>query len=180
MTWIKPFIAVLILVLFAAAVYWIVWTPNQTIAAIQVQSSKGQKIQLGGRDGKPMLINFWASSCKSCMEEIPYLIDIYQTWQAAGFEIIGVTMSYDPPIKAMEKAQQKNITYPIVFDLDKKIQKHFGLRSAVTPVTILIGHEGRISYQRIGKPDFVDLREQIKNLMSPSIKQAVRSTDALG
>lgn len=180
MTWIKPILAVLVFLALSVAAYWYVWVPGQSVTSLQVQSSTGEQIHIGGRNGKPMLINFWASSCQSCMEEIPHLIEIYHKWKSAGLEVVGVTVSYDPPLKAMEKAEQINITYPIVFDLDKKIQHHFSLRRAVTPVTILISQEGKITYQRIGKPDLPVLLEQIKKLMSHEIQPTVRKNYALG
>lgn len=145
-------------------------SPEQTlqVPALQVQTTTGAMITLGGSSGQPMLVNFWATSCKTCLKEIPHLIEMYHQLHARGLQIIGVSVAYDPPIQVVDMIREKNIPYPVVFDLDKKIQHAFGMQKTVTPATILLDAQGRIVLQKLGIPDINVLYQQINTLLVSS------------
>ncbi|NPA72652.1 MAG: TlpA family protein disulfide reductase [Gammaproteobacteria bacterium] len=130
---------------------------------INITNSQGQSFNLS-KPMKPVLINFWATSCPGCIKEMP---DLAKMKQALGnrFELVAVSMSYDPS----EQVDQfiKRNPYPFIFikDSDEAIAKAFG-GILLTPTSFLIAPNGKIVYQQIGEVHFEQVAERIKQ-MSP-------------
>lgn len=147
---------------------WLLVDKQRTAPELKLQTATGDLIVIGADRGKPVLINFWATSCGACMLELPHLIKLYNELQPRGLDVIGVTMSYDPPIRVTSMVKEKQIPYPIVFDLDKKIQLAFGLHQGITPTTILIDARGKIRQRIQGVPDMEQLHSSIIKLLAQS------------
>lgn len=132
---------------------------------IAVQNAQGQTINLE-KPLKPILVNFWATSCPGCIKEMP---DLTKMKQALGdrFEIVAVSMDYDPE-KQVQNFIAKN-PYPFIFvmDTDGSIAKAFG-GVLLTPTSFLIAPNGKIVYQQIGEVHFDQVTERIKQL-SPQL-----------
>lgn len=130
---------------------------------ITVKNTAGETIQLN-KPMKPVLVNFWATSCPGCIKEMPILAEMKQSL-GDRFEIVAVSMDYDP-VQQVEKFIKAN-PYPFTFimDTDGSIAKGFG-EIQLTPTNILIAPNGSITYFKIGEPDFTALAEKIKQ-MSP-------------
>ena len=114
--------------------------------------------------GKPVLVTFWATTCPSCIEEMPHLIELYQELHPKGLELIGVAMSYDSPDRVRAMAQQRQIPYPIVLDSKGHIARAFD-NVQLTPTTVLISPDGGIVQYRLGLLDLPKLRETIKAML---------------
>jgi len=161
------FISIFLLIL--AILVLVIWlSPSRAGVApsMQLQASDGQMIAIGDRQNGPVLINFWATTCSTCMKEIPHLIELYQQLHPQGLEIIGVSVFYDPPIQVMAMVKHKKIPYPIVFDLNKNIQHGFGMKTPVTPATFLLDRHGKIVYRTLGMPDMIRLKTLIQGLLT--------------
>lgn len=133
--------------------------------AVSVTTAQGETIQLD-KPMKPILVNFWATSCPGCIKEMPELAKMKQ---ALGdrFEIVAISMNYDP-VKQVEKFIKAN-PYPFTFvkDTDGKLAKAFG-EIKLTPTNILIAPNGSIKLYKVGEPNFENLAQMIKN-MSPQL-----------
>jgi thiol-disulfide isomerase/thioredoxin len=125
----------------------------------------GRRLTLAELRGQPVLITFWATSCRSCVEKIPALIELYRTLSPRGLEIIAVAMAYDPPNRVMMLRQQLRIPYPIALDLDGSRARLFDDVS-LTPTTVLIDPEGRIVAYRVGELDIAALRKQLEPMLT--------------
>jgi len=159
-----------VFVLLVAAMLTYVWlSPSGADLApdIEMVTASGQTIAARPTTGKPILINFWATTCETCIKEMPHLIDLHHEFHSRGLEIVGVTMFYDPPSQVMEMVKRKQIPYPVVFDLDKKIMHAFNMRRALTPVTILIDGQGKIVLRKLGMPNMAALKQKIATLIEP-------------
>jgi thiol-disulfide isomerase/thioredoxin len=115
---------------------------------------------------KPVLVNFWATSCPGCVAEMPHLAAMKKEL-GDRFELVAISMDYDPK-EQVEKFIAAN-DYPFVFvmDSDGKIAKDFG-DILLTPTSFLIAPNGKIVYQKIGDIDFAQVEERIKQ-MSPKL-----------
>jgi thiol-disulfide isomerase/thioredoxin len=111
-----------------------------------------------------VLVTFWATTCPSCIEEMPHLIELYRELNPKGLEIIGVAMVYDPPAQVRAMAEQRQIPYPIVLDSEERIAREFD-NVRVTPTTVLISPEGRIVHYRLGFLDMPKLRDTIEAML---------------
>ncbi|ESS72157.1 redoxin domain-containing protein [Methyloglobulus morosus KoM1] len=141
------------------------FSPNTTFTTIT-----GKHLALKDLQGKPVLITFWATSCGSCIKEIPHLIALYKQFHQQGLEIIAVAMAYDPPDRVVAMAKELNLPYPIVLDITAEHARAFG-RIWATPTTVLINPEGTLAKRVVGAFDPADMQNRIEQLLkstSPS------------
>ena len=117
--------------------------------------------------GDPLLVNFWATTCSICREEMPKLAKLYRELHPRGLEIIGVAMPYDPPNLVADYVERVSIPYPVSLDVDAEIVDAFG-DVTVTPTTFLISPDGFVVRRYVGRLDFATLRVQIHALLPPA------------
>lgn len=125
--------------------------PNLTMTSIS-----GEKLSLQQLRGKMVLINFWATSCPGCIEEMPKLVDTYQRYHGKGLEIIAVAMSYDPPNHVLNYSKQHALPFPVVLDTTEDASHAFG-NVQVTPTTFVIDKQGKVVRHILGTINFADL-----------------------
>lgn len=117
--------------------------------------------------GKVALINFWATSCTTCVAEMPMLVNTYEKFRGRGYETIAVAMSYDPPSYVVNFAQARKLPFPVAIDNTGTVAKAWGDVN-VTPTTFLVNKRGEIVKRFVGKPDFAELHQLIDQLLSES------------
>lgn len=159
--WIAGTTLCLLLVAFVTSVYLL--QPVKDVPELSLQAIDGQTINLAGLKGVPTLVTFWATSCSTCMQEMPHLIDLYHELNADGFEIIAIAMAYDPPNRVVQLARDRSLPYPVILDIKGNAARAFGDIS-VTPTSILVGPDGKILKTLKGKIDFESLRQQIRQM----------------
>ena len=117
----------------------------------------GKKIGPGELRGKLVLVNFWATSCGICLQEMPDLISTYQRYRNRGFEVIAVAMDYDEPEQIRAYVAKHRLPFPVVFDRDGTLAREYeGVRA--TPTSFLIDRSGRRISKTVGILDFDKLR----------------------
>lgn len=151
-------------VVLAFAVVWFMPAGLRQAPPLVGQTLDGRTLTLEQLRGKPVLVTFWATTCPSCIEEIPHLIELYKDLNPKGLEIIGVAMAYDPPEQVRTLAQQRQIPYPIVLDTQAHIAREFD-NVRLTPTSVLISPQGRIVHYRIGLLDLPKLRGAIQEML---------------
>jgi peroxiredoxin len=114
--------------------------------------------------GKVMLVNFWATSCVTCVKEMPALVSTHQRYSAAGFDTLAVAMQYDPPDYVAQFAQTRKLPFGVAIDNTGAIAHAFG-PVRMTPTTFLIDKKGQIVKRILGEPDFVELHALIERLL---------------
>ncbi len=117
--------------------------------------------------GKVFLINFWATSCISCVAEMPKLVQTHQQFQARGYETLAVAMSYDPPAYVVNFSQSRQLPFKVAIDNTGAVAKAWG-DVKITPTTLLVNKRGEIVKQYVGEPDFVAMHQLIDKLLSES------------
>jgi peroxiredoxin len=151
-------------VVLAVAAVWFMPAGLRQAPPLVGQTLDGRTLTLEQLRGKPVLVTFWATTCPSCIEEMPDLIKLYRELNPKGLEIIGVAMAYDPPEQVRALAAKRQIPYPIVLDTQKHIAREFD-NVRLTPTTVLISPEGRIVQYRLGLMDLPKLRETIQGML---------------
>jgi len=151
----------LLAVCLTSIAYWF-WQSNQIKLApeINLTTITGKNIQLAQLKGRPVIINFWATDCKSCIEEIPHLIELYKQYHPKGLEIVAITMYYDPPSHVVSMTKAKKIPYHVALDLKADHANAFG-QIELTPTTLLISPSGHIVMHTTGKFDINDMKQQL-------------------
>lgn len=114
--------------------------------------------------GKVWLVNFWATSCASCVEEMPDLSRVYETYHSQGLEMIAVAMQYDPPSYVVRFQQRKKLPFKVAIDNTGELAEAWGDVS-LTPTTFVINKSGEVVQTIVGAPDFPELERKITALL---------------
>ena len=125
----------------------------------------GTPADTGQFRGKVVLVNFWATSCTTCVKEMPQIVATYDRYRARGYDTLAVAMSYDPPAYVANFVETRKLPFPVAIDNTGAIAEGFGDVEA-TPTTFLIDQRGRIVARVVGTPDFAALGGQIEDLLA--------------
>ena len=125
----------------------------------------GQKASSRDWNGKVMLVNFWATSCATCVKEMPQVIATYDKFKGRGFETLAVAMSYDPPAFVSKYAETRKLPFGVAIDNTGAVANAFG-QVQMTPTTFLINKRGEIVKRFVGEPDFAALHGLIEQLLA--------------
>ena len=115
--------------------------------------------------GRVTLVNFWATSCVTCVAEMPKVISTYQKYHANGFDTIAVAMSYDPPSYVVNYAETRKLPFHVAIDNTGSVAKAWG-DVKLTPTTYVVNKRGEIVKRYVGEPDFAELHRLIENLLA--------------
>ena len=127
----------------------------------------GANLSTADLRGKVVLVNFWATSCTTCVAEMPDLIATHQKYQAKGFETLAVAMSYDPPSYVVNFAQSRKLPFKVAIDNTGANAKDWG-DVQLTPTTYIVNKQGKIVKSYIGPPKMNELHPLIEKLLAQS------------
>lgn len=115
--------------------------------------------------GKVTLVNFWATSCTTCVAEMPEIIATYNKYKDQGYDTLAVAMSYDPPSYVLNFAQSRQLPFQVAIDNTGAVAKAWG-DVKLTPTTYIVNKRGEIVKTYIGQPDFAELHQLIEKLLA--------------
>ncbi len=124
----------------------------------------GNVVQLSNLKGNVVLINFWATWCAPCRQEMPLLDAIYKKYNRLGFEMLGINVEDDA--KGAERyLKETPVTFPILFDPSGKVSKQYNVKAM--PSTVLVDRQGNVRHVHFGyKPGYEnDYQDQIRALV---------------
>ncbi|MCH9849381.1 MAG: TlpA family protein disulfide reductase [Betaproteobacteria bacterium] len=147
----KIMIAAVLLILMAFIAYSLL--QQSKVRNVVFITIKGETISMSSLKGKVVLVNFWATDCKSCVAEMPDLIKTYYQYQPRGFEIIAVAMPYDPPAQVVNFATKKALPFPVIHDSYAEITQKFG-DVKLTPTAYIYNKDGKRIQRAIGALNF--------------------------
>jgi peroxiredoxin len=162
----------LIQIMFLLAVLGIVlygalnWLGKKEAApTVTFKTIGGEEISTASLQGKVVLINFWATSCGPCKEEMPQLITTYNKYKDSGVELVAVAMHYDPAQQVQRYAQEHALPFKVAVDVDGKVATAFG-EVTLTPTTFLIDKQGQIIKRFTGTPEFPELHKLLEDTLA--------------
>ena len=115
--------------------------------------------------GKVTLVNFWATSCTTCVAEMPEIVATYNKYKDQGYDTLAVAMSYDPPSYVLNFAQSRQLPFQVAIDNTGAVAKAWG-DVKLTPTTDIVNKRGEIVKTYIGQPDFAELHQLIEKLLA--------------
>ncbi|WP_120965885.1 TlpA disulfide reductase family protein [Comamonas sp. lk] len=115
--------------------------------------------------GQVTLVNFWATSCTTCVAEMPEIISTYNKYKGKGFNTLAVAMSYDPPSYVVNFVESRKIPFQVALDNTGNVAKAWG-DVKLTPSTFIVNKRGEIVKSYIGAPDFAELHKLIEKLLA--------------
>jgi len=125
----------------------------------------GSTKPLDAMKGQVVLVNFWATSCTSCVAEMPELIAMHQQFKDRGFETVAVAMSYDPVTYVVNFATTRELPFLVALDKDGAIAKEWG-DIKLTPTTFIVNKKGEIVKSFVGPPNFEALHTLVETLLA--------------
>ncbi|MCL2160280.1 MAG: TlpA family protein disulfide reductase [Betaproteobacteria bacterium] len=132
---------------------------------VRFTTLQGERFDTAALRGKVVLVNFWATTCTTCIEKMPDLIRTHEKFAMRGLETIAVAMDYDPEEQVRAYTEKARLPFKVALDADGKAALGFnGVR--MTPTTFLIDRRGRIVREYLGKPDFDELHARLEKLLA--------------
>ena len=125
----------------------------------------GSKLSTEQLKGKVTLVNFWATSCTTCVAEMPEIVATYNKFKDKGYETLAVAMSYDPPAYVVNFTESRKLPFKIAIDNTGANAKDWG-DVKLTPTTYLLNKRGEIVKRYVGTPDFAELHRLIEKLLA--------------
>ncbi len=125
----------------------------------------GSKSTTADLKGKVTLVNFWATTCVSCVKEMPQLAATYDKFKSRGFETVAVAMSYDPPSYVVSFAQSRQLPFKVAIDNTGEVARAWG-DIKITPTTFIVNKNEQIVKRYIGEPDFDALHQLLDKLLN--------------
>jgi len=125
----------------------------------------GSKKTTADLKGKVTLVNFWATSCVTCVAEMPKVISTYNKYKERGYDTLAVAMSYDPPSYVVNYTETRKLPFKVAIDNTGAVAKAWG-DVQLTPTTYLVNKRGQIVKQYVGEPDFAALHQLIEKLLA--------------
>ena len=111
------------------------------------------------------MVNFWATSCFTCIKEMPQMVQTYNKYKEQGLEYVAVAMSYDPPNYVLNYAQTRKLPFKVALDTQGDLAKSFG-DVKLTPTTYVIDKEGNIIKRYVGEPEFSQLHKLLEKALA--------------
>ena len=129
-----------------------------------LKSYSGENLRLSEYRGEVVMINFWASWCGPCRQEMPLLDELYQQYQPLGFTILGVNVEEDSS-KAKQLLTDIPVNFPVLFDNSSEVSKLYNV--VAMPSTVLVDRDGNVRYLHQGyKPGYEDAyQQQVRELI---------------
>lgn len=129
-----------------------------------LKSNNGDNVRLQEQRGNVVLVNFWASWCGPCREEMPHLQALQQAYQDLGFTILAVNVD-ENPAKANILLDDIAVSFPILFDQDDSTSKLYDVRAM--PTTVIIDRDGNQRFVHMGykSGDEVKYQQVLKALL---------------
>jgi cytochrome c biogenesis protein CcmG/thiol:disulfide interchange protein DsbE len=125
----------------------------------------GKKLSLSDYQGKVVLLDFWATWCTPCREEIPHFVEMQKKFGPQGFQVIGISMD-DNAKPVREFYRQYNLNYPVALG-DDKLAEHFGGVLGL-PVNFVIDRQGHIYAKHLGATQASVFDEDVSRLLAQS------------
>jgi peroxiredoxin len=161
---IKNLVSALLVTAFAATSLASSGLEGQPAPDFALKSSTGENLRLSEYRGDVVMINFWATWCGPCRQEMPLLDELYTRYARVGFSLLGVNID-DDSRRAMQMIDELGVHFPVLFDSRKEVSRLYEVDAM--PVTVLVDREGVVRYVHHGyKPGYEDqYLDQIRSLL---------------
>jgi peroxiredoxin len=156
--------SVLVVSTLVASLAWAAQTLSGPAPGFTLQTRDGKAMSLGDLEGKVVMVNFWATWCVPCRQEMPHLQALYERYNSLGFELLAVNVE-DNPEGARKWLAETPVTFPVLFDSKNDVSKLY--KVTAMPSTVLIGRDGDMRFIHHGyKPGYEgEYQTQVRALL---------------
>jgi thiol-disulfide isomerase/thioredoxin len=139
--------------------------PEDALMAARLADLEGRQQTLDQWRGKVLVVNFWATWCAPCREEIPAFVRLQEKYRSDGLQFVGIAI--DQPEKVQAFSREFGINYPLLLGgIDTiEISRRAGNRIGALPFTLVLDRNGRIVSRELGKARETELETRLKSLL---------------
>jgi len=157
----------LALIVVASLGAWFAWHPAASAPDVLFTTLKNETFRTADLRGKVVLVKFWATSCVTCVKQMPDTVAYYQKYREQGFDTIGVAMQYDPANYVLNFVAQRQIPFAVTLDSRGELARAFG-DVRLTPTAFLIDRQGRIVKRYLGEYDKAEFIATLEKTLGDS------------
>ncbi|SAI23224.1 thioredoxin [Bordetella ansorpii] len=161
----KKIILALAVVVAAGIGGWFVMRPAPTAPDVTFTMIDGKQVSMQDLRGKVVLVKFWATSCVTCVKQMPETIKAYNEYAPKGYEAVAVAMSYDPANYVLNFAESRKLPFPVALDSKGDVARAFG-DVRLTPTAFLIDKQGRIIKRYLGEYDVAEFHSTVEKALA--------------
>ncbi|MBX9848836.1 MAG: TlpA family protein disulfide reductase [Rhodocyclaceae bacterium] len=138
----------------------------QKLANLSIFTAQGQPVSLRQWQGKVLVVNFWATWCPPCREEMPEFSRVHEQLNAKGVQFVGIGIDTPDNIINFEKAHP--VSYPLLMGTYEtlKLTAELGNTSSALPFTVILDREGKVAHTKMGKLSEAELNRLLVPLYS--------------
>jgi peroxiredoxin len=137
---------------------------GQSAPEFELKDLQGKSVRLSDYQGKVVLLNFWATWCPPCKQEMPWFVDLQQRYGSQGLQVIGIAMDDGDQKTIGSFAQQLGVNYPVLLGKESVAEAYGNVQ--FLPDTFYIGRDGKILRHVQGLIDRKSIEEQVKGALS--------------
>ena len=127
-----------------------------------LQDLDGKPLDLAHYRGEVVLLDFWATWCTPCRDEIPHFVELQDKYGERGLQVIGISMD-DGPKPVREFYREVKMNYPVALGTEKLAAAYGGVLGL--PITFLIDRDGKVAAKFVGAVEMTSVEQQIKFLL---------------
>ena len=161
----KKLVALALVVTLGALSFW--FFAGQPVQAPEVTFStlSGKQLKMSELRGKVVLVKFWATSCVTCVAQMPDNIDNFETYHSKGFDVVAVAMQYDPANYVINFVETRKLPFTVALDTRGQVAKAFG-DVKLTPTAFLIDKNGQILKRYLGEYNKAEFRRTLEKALA--------------
>lgn len=163
----RSFVIAIVVAAIASFSGWMILSQKTPAPDVTVATLSGKPLSLKQLHGKVVLVNFWATTCTTCVSEMPKLVATHNTFASRGYETVAIAMEDDRPDWVLNFAQQRALPFTVALDIKGDAALSFG-GVRMTPTSFLIDKQGRIVQRILGEPEWPKLTDKIDQLLKAS------------
>lgn len=153
----------------AGAGAWLSWrriAPQPVLSGAEAafwagnfEGPNGEVVSLSAMRGRPLLVNFWATWCPPCVEELPLLNAFNEAHAGKGWQVLGLAVDQPSAVRGFLQKLPLNFPVGMAGFAGTELSRSLGNPSGSLPYTVVFGAEGTVLHRKIGKVSEVDLAQ---------------------
>jgi peroxiredoxin len=147
------------------ALAWFLNSPKSQAPEVTFQVLDGGEIEMASLKGQAVLVKFWATSCVTCVQQMPDTREFFETYNPQGLEVIAVAMSYDPIEFVRQFTLTRELPFTVAVDTDGSVARAFE-DVRLTPIAFVIDRQGRVTRRFLGNYDKQDMIRTVESALA--------------
>jgi peroxiredoxin len=159
---VKITVGLTLLAIVIAAI--LIFFPRQTAPEVRFTALTGETFSTSELRGKVVLVNFWATYCSSCVQEMPKIVAAHNKFAPRGYETLAVAVRRDDPGRVAQFAASRALPFRVALDSSGEAALRFG-NVRVTPMSFLIDRQGYVVKRYRGEPDWAEFHQIVERAL---------------